>query len=113
MPVYRFQITLDDPLALILGTVQLTSRGTHHDELFLGDWEVTSVAEIGEPVLATDLGDGDAIATWVSTHYAEVVEALDRWTSRVDPTTVAIDEADRVADEAADRVIDERGEQGE
>ena len=110
MPTYHWTVSLNDPEALVTGTIQLSSRG-HHDELFHGDWQVLSIAEIGEPVLFVDLGDGDAILAWEAIHYDALSEAIDHWVDRVDVATVAGDEAalalDRALDEAADHAIED------
>jgi hypothetical protein len=99
VPTYHWTVSLTNPEALVSGTIQLATRG-HDNELFMGDWEVLSVAEIGEPILAIELGDGDAILTWEAIHYDALSEAIDCWVDRLDWPAVAMDKAALAADRA-------------
>jgi len=108
---YHFTLNLDDPLAIVTGVASITAMDGGHDGLTVSDWQVLGVAEIGEPVLFVDLGDEAAVAVWEARHHSVVVAALDRWVDRLDPFTVAADEAglalDRAIDEAADGAIED------
>lgn len=90
---YNFSLTLTEPPALVQGSITVEAIDGGHGGLVLGDWDVDCIAEEGEPVLAADLGDADAIAAWVARRHSVLDPAITAQMAYLDPFEVAADTA--------------------
>jgi hypothetical protein len=103
---YPFSLTLyDDTLILGVATVESVDGG--HGGVEIGDWQLSTVMEPGEPSLHIETGDGDAIVRWIATRHAELdYEITNHFRAALNPFAVAEDE--RLVNAAIDAEIDER-----